>query len=51
MVPHLVKGRKAWASDRFHPSDAGYGAWVAAYCEALDLDPESIPDEYDPRTG
>lgn len=49
VVPHLVTGRRGWASDRFHPSDAGYGAWVAAYCEVLDLDPESIPDEYDPR--
>jgi lysophospholipase L1-like esterase len=49
VVPHLVKGRKAWASDRFHPSDDGYGAWVAAYCEALELDPATIPDEWDPR--
>ena len=49
VVPHLVKGRKAWASDRFHPSDDGYGAWVAAYCEAFELDPAAIPDEWDPR--
>ena len=51
VVPHLVTGRRGWAPDRFHPSDRGYGAWVAAYAEALDLDPEAIPDEYDPRTG
>lgn len=51
VVPHLVRGRRAWASDRFHPSDEGYGAWVSAYCEALDLDPASIPDEYDPTTA
>ena len=51
VVPHLVNGRRGWASDRFHPSDDGYGAWVSAYCEALDLDPDTIPDEYDPRTG
>jgi lysophospholipase L1-like esterase len=51
VVPHLVKGRIAWASDRFHPSDEGYGAWVAAYCDALELDPDTIPDEYDPRSG
>jgi len=51
VVPHLVGGRRAWASDRFHPSDDGYGAWVAAYCHALDLDPATIPDEWDPSDG
>jgi acyl-CoA thioesterase-1 len=48
VVPHLVGGRRGWASDRFHPSDEGYGAWVAAYCQVLGLDPSSIPDEWDP---
>jgi len=51
VVPHLVTGRRGWASDRFHPSDEGYNAWVAAYCVALDLDPTSIPDEWDPAEG
>jgi len=50
VVPHLVTGRRGWASDRFHPSDDGYGAWVNAYCDVLDLDPASIPDEWDPTT-
>lgn len=48
VVPHLVGGRHGWASDRFHPSNAGYGAWVEAYRVALDIDPASIPDEWDP---
>ena len=48
VVPHLVGGRRGSASDRFHPSDSGYGAWVAAYALALDLDPASIPDEWEP---
>lgn len=50
VVPHLRGPRGAWASDRFHPSDHGYNAWVDAYAHALDLDPAAIPDEWDPLT-
>lgn len=48
VVPHLRGARRGLAADRFHPSDHGYGAWVEAYARALDLDPESVPDEWDP---
>jgi lysophospholipase L1-like esterase len=51
IAPHLIMGRRAWAGDRFHPSDLGYGAWVEAYRVALDLDPTSIPGAWDPRPG
>jgi lysophospholipase L1-like esterase len=49
VVPHLIVGRRGWAADRFHPSDEGYGAWVTAYARAFGLDPDTIPDEFDPR--
>jgi acyl-CoA thioesterase I len=48
VVPHLVTGRRGWAADRFHPSDAGYNAWVEAYSEVLDLDREAVPEKWDP---
>ncbi|MEQ8840120.1 MAG: SGNH/GDSL hydrolase family protein [Acidimicrobiales bacterium] len=50
VVPHLIGGRKGWAADRFHPSDLGYRAWVMAFCDALDLDLASIPDEWEPAS-
>ncbi|MDG2028009.1 MAG: SGNH/GDSL hydrolase family protein [Acidimicrobiales bacterium] len=49
VVPHLRRPREGWASDRFHPSDEGYGAWVAAYAGVLGLDASLIPDQWDPR--
>ncbi|MEM7141182.1 MAG: SGNH/GDSL hydrolase family protein [Actinomycetota bacterium] len=49
VVPHLRGPREGWASDRFHPSDEGYSAWVQAYAEGLDLDPAAVPDAWDPR--
>ncbi len=48
VVPHLVSPRHGLARDLFHPSDRGYQAWVDAYCEALDLDPARVPDEWEP---
>ncbi|MEZ5168762.1 MAG: GDSL-type esterase/lipase family protein [Acidimicrobiales bacterium] len=49
VVPHLVGPCGGWAPDRFHPNDAGYHAWVVAHCLALDLDPEAVPDAWDPH--
>lgn len=51
VVPHLRGPRGAWASDRFHPNDHGYGAWVDAYAAALGLDPASVPDRWNPHAG
>ncbi|MDW3217441.1 MAG: SGNH/GDSL hydrolase family protein [Acidimicrobiales bacterium] len=51
VVPHLRGPRRGSASDRFHPNDHGYGAWVDAYAAALDLDPAALPDEWDPLDG
>jgi len=49
VVPHLRGARTGWASDRFHPSDDGYGAWVEAFALALDLEPDLVPPEWDPH--
>ena len=51
VVPHLVASRRGLATDRFHPSDTGYQAWVTAYCQVLDLDPRAVPDEWQPPRG
>ena len=41
--PHLVGPRKGLAADRFHPNDAGYGAWVRAFAEPLGIDADLVP--------
>jgi lysophospholipase L1-like esterase len=40
--PHLM-GVRGLAADRFHPSDQGYEAWVAAFAEPLGIDRRSVP--------
>lgn len=41
--PHLVGPRKGLSADRFHPNDAGYGAWVRAFAEPLGIDGDLVP--------
>ena len=41
--PHLVSPRKGLSADRFHPNDAGYGAWVRAFAEPLGIDADLVP--------
>lgn len=40
---HLLGPRKGLGRDRFHPSDAGYGAWVRGFCAPMGLDADTVP--------
>ena len=41
--PHLLGPRKGTSADRYHPNDAGYGAWVAAFAEPMGLSVDDVP--------
>ena len=41
--PHMVGPWKGLSADRFHPNDAGYGAWVNAFAEPLGIEAALVP--------
>jgi len=41
---HLLGPRQGLSHDRFHPSDAGYGAWVKGFCPPMGVDSDSVPE-------
>lgn len=39
----ILPPHRGLSADRYHPNDAGYGAWVGAFAEPLGLDADLVP--------